>query len=408
MDRILNTSILKTNKFDNLLIVFIVLQAFGVIGGALQPIRIFVLISIPFVMMYFKRNDEIIREYRYESFLFVFWIFYGMITLLWSIMLDESIKELLYLILNFFSFFTVIYFAKNAIKPQESLIKGWILLFIITLPIALYEFWFDIHLPIAFQDAEMTMNYEYEVFNRSFASVTFGNLNGYNVILCYIIPFVFGYLFSEINKLKSFAIWILLLLIIYIIVMNGSRGAVLNLLLGFTVFVLYYLKGKKSIIILTLISLFIIFISIFYFNDLLYLIFGRFEAQGFSDEGRTELLSKSWDALLNTKMVGVGAGNFRATMESVYKLENTAPHNLFLEVGIQYGLLIFIFFIGMFKRLYSKQKANPKNSSKFITITCLVMLPLTSTIDSSYILSISIWLFLASLYIIADENYNVN
>ena len=190
--------------------------------------------------------------------------------------------------------------------------------------------------------------------------------------------------------------------------MNGSRGAVLNLLLGFTVFVLYYLKGKKSIIIITLISLFSVFISVYYFNDLFYLIFGRFEAQGFSDEGRTELLFKSWDALLNTKMIGVGAGNFKATMESVYKLENTAPHNLFLEVGIQYGLLIFLFFIGMFKRLYSKQKANPKNSSKFITIASLVMLPLTSTIDSSYILSISIWLFLASLYIIADKNYNVN
>jgi O-antigen ligase len=141
---------------------------------------------------------------------------------------------------------------------------------------------------------------------------------------------------------------------------------------------------------------------------LFYLIFGRFEAQGFSDEGRTELLTKSWDALMNSNMIGIGAGNFRATMDNVYKLENTSPHNLFLEVGIQYGLIIFLLFIGMFIRLYSKQKANYRNSSKFITIVSLVMLPLTSTIDSSYILSVSIWLFLASLYIIADKNYNVN
>lgn len=71
----------------------------------------------------------------------------------------QSIKELLFLSLNFFSFFTIIFFANNELKPHESIIKGWILTFLITLPISLYELIFDEHLPMAFQDAEMTMNY---------------------------------------------------------------------------------------------------------------------------------------------------------------------------------------------------------------------------------------------------------
>jgi O-antigen ligase len=95
-------------------------------------------------------------------------------------------------------------------------------------------------------------------------------------------------------------------------------------------------------------------------------------------------------------------------MNSVYHLKITAPHNLFLEIGVQFGLVIFLLFMGMLLRLFLKQSSNKNKSSKFIIISSLAMFPLTSIIDSGYILSIVIWLFLASLYVIADKQYNVN
>lgn len=397
----------ESNFYDKLLIVFIALQIFGVIGDALQPIRVFVMVCIPFVFLFFTNNKEISGQYLYEQFLFIFWILYGLITLLWVIIPDESIKEILYLTLNFFAFFTIIYFANRALKPQESIIKGWLLLFILTLPIALYELWFDVHLPISVQDEGLLMQYGTDIFERRFASITYGNLNGYNTLLSFMMPFIFGYLFKALTKLQTIFIWIFAFCLSYIIVMNGSRGAVLCLLVGFVVFAFFFLKGRKSLLIITLIILVSLYLFIYYYNDLFAVILGRLEEQGFSDEGRTEILKNGWDAFINSAMFGIGAGNFMPTMDTIYHLDIIAPHNLFLEVGIQYGLVIFLLFVGMLFRLFLKQKANPNRSAKFIILSSLAMFPLSTIIDSGYILGISIWLFLASLYIIADKQYNL-
>ena len=92
-----------------------------------------------------------------------------------------------------------------------------------------------------------------------------------------------------------------------------------------------------------------IFISILFFGyfsykylgDLFWLITERFITQGLEDEGRANLITSSYDALLNSYLMGIGAGNFKPMMENYYKLEIAAPHNFFLEILIQYGLFIF-------------------------------------------------------------------
>lgn len=401
----LSSNRVKNNRYDNLLLLFLSLLILGGIGGALQPIRIFVILCAPFTFNHFLKNGREIFNYRYEFLLFSFWILYGLITLFWSFIPQACIKETLYLVLNFFAFFTVIYFANKASNPQDSIIKGWLILFILTLPVALYELWFDVHLGISYLDKGLVMKIGTQVLNRKFASVTYGNLNGYNTLLCYMLPFILGFSVKSLSKIKTLFIWLIIFCLSYIIVMNGSRGAALCLLLGYSVFALFYLKRKSILIILSFVVLISIYISIHY-SEIFTIIAKRFAVLGLHDPERAKILSSGWDALVKSRMFGVGGGNFMPIMDSVYHLKITAPHNLFLEIGVQYGLLIIFLFLGMILRLFLKQYVNHNKTSKFITLSALAMFPLTSVIDSGYILGIEIWLFLASLYVIADKKFN--
>ena len=397
----------EKNIYDKLITLMIALLVFGNIGGALQPIRIFVIICIPFVMKYFMVRPLIRQHYRYESLFFVFWWIWAVVSLIWAIKPNESIKEILYLTVNFFILFVVIWLANNAQNPQKSIIRGWIFLFLLTVPIALCELLFDVHLSLSFHDSDVMMNYGTFVFERRYASVTFGNLNGYNTILCYIIPFIIINFYKTSSKGNFIYYIVLTTLISVIIIWNGSRSAILILGIVLLLFYFYYSKKSKSIfilfLILTAVSGYLIFV---YFGDIFGVIFTRFQEQGLEDVGRLENIECGIDALLNSSLLGVGVGNYAPVMEQEYRLGIINPHNMMLEIVVQYGILILTGFLIFVFRILKKAKQNEDTSNKTMVVIALCIFPLAMIIDSSHLLNPSVWLFFASLYIIADQYYN--
>lgn len=396
----------KSNIYDNILTTFIALQCFGQIGGTFQPIRVMVILSAPYIFTFYFKNKDALKSIFYERLLFSVWLLYGLISILWVTEPSDGLKEILYLTVNSFAFFLTIVLANKSNHPQKSIIKGWIALFLATLPIALYELWFDNHLSIATQEGGMVMNYTYNVFERRFASVTYGNLNEYNLILCYTVPFVLGLLLSSKNKKIAILNWLVAFLLSYIIIVNGSRAAFLSLIIAYFVFSLYYIKSKKSFRTLIGIVIIAIYVISMYADKIFGVVLARFSEQGLTDDGRTEIFSVGIKSLSETYFFGVGAGNFISTMDKVYHLELTSPHNLLLEIAVQYGLVVLLLFIGYLFRLFKKQKNNLNPMNKFIIVGSLCMFPLTSTIDSGYILNTWIWMFLASMFVIADKQYN--
>ena len=289
-------------------------------------------------------------------------------------------------------------------QTNKSLIKGLFLLFLFTLPIAIYEFVFDQHLDSSVYEEGLKLNYEYIVIERRFAAVTFGNINGYNTILVFIFPFIMSFLMKSLSSISRITLVTFAIVYFTIVVLNGSRAAFIAVLIGILVYIYFYIKGEKKIFIL----LFVIVVSyILFFNNfdnIFGLILSRFEAQGLSDEGRMLVIDKSIDALIKTGFFGVGAGNFISTMSNTYNLENPAPHNILLEVGTQYGLIILILFVIFFVRLFLKQKLNEDANSKIIVISAILMSPLIFTIDSSYLLNPATWVYLSSIRLISENN----
>lgn len=405
-----NSIKIKGNIYDRLIIVLILLMAFGAIGGAFQPVRLFIAGLIPLTITTFSRDSNLQKKYAYERYFFIFWLVYGFVSLTWIHHLDEGLKELAYLIINFFGLLSLVSLSSLANKPYESIVKAWIILFVLTIPIALYELWFDVHLNVSAHGSDSYSNFGRGVVaRRFFASVTFGNLNGYNTMLTFITPFLLGALIKHdgpVKKWNQVLIWLLFLILIYIIIMNSSRGAIGAIIIIFVIFMFYYLRNIQSYIVFLIlflgagIALYIEFKEIFDFLML------KLELQGLDDEGRSSLIANGYDALINSNLIGIGASDFMPTMSRIYGMTNSSPHNLFLEVFVQYGFVIGVLFLGMFVGIIKRHTKSQSKRNKFIVIAALLSFPLATIIDSAYLLSAPTWLYIASIYVVGDVYFS--
>lgn len=397
----------SSNIYDQTIVLLIVLQFFGTIGGALQPVRVFSLLLAPFMIHFFARNTSISKSYSNLEVFSIFWVLWGCISLIWVFDIWAGIKEISYLILYFLTVFVFIYLAINANKPQSSILKGWICLFLLTVPIALIELWYDVHLPMNIFDAEYVRLSDGQIVLRNVCSVTYGNLNAYNLILCYIAPFLFiGLFFKNRGGWNKVFLIILIVIISYFVLKNGSRGALLCLSLTFVVYI-FFLDVKKLRRVLVVLGS-VMVLALFIFPNILdfaTLSFARLVEGGVKDEARSMNILGGLESFVDSGFWGIGAANLPAILFEKYQVLNVSPHNLFLEV-LQYGLVIFLGFIYMIIKIFYIASKNPKKANRFLVYSALITFPISSVIDSSLLLSMPLWLFLCSLYIYANKEFN--
>jgi hypothetical protein len=392
------------NRYDYLLIFYISLIVFGVIGGAFQPIRIFIVIFAPWTLLFYLKDRTIRTKYLYEIVTFIVWIYYGCITLVWVIDITAGIKELTYLIINFIGVLLLIQLSTKANNPIRTIIKGWLFLIVITLPIALTELIFDKHLPMAILEADSTIGGIGIAWK--YASAAFGNYNGYNVVIVYSLPFIFSSLFLYTKTTKALSIWIVLLLCALIILTNGSRGSFLCLSIELGVFLYYTRKQKVNNFGLGFFLSSLLISTLYFGQKIFFLIILRTEKLGLAkDTSRTDILSAAFQKLRDHYFLGVGAGNFQINLKYTNKLLTVAPHNLLFEVLIQYGPVITILFLIVFIKIIGRTLKNSNFISKYIVTAMLLCAPFATVIDSAYIAVAPVWMLIASLIVISDKQY---
>lgn len=403
---------IESTRYDILLTVMCWLLAAGQIGAFWQPVRVLILILLPFFVIDSIKGRKpffpAVREtpsYRYELILFVIWGLYAALSVYWAIDLESSSKAFIHLIIVFFGFGEMLWLAGKAKHPQKSIMLGWLLMFLTTLPIALNELINDQHLSMSVQESDMTMRMGSHTFEeRHFASVTFGNLNSYNVVLCF--SFCIMMIQTLRNDLKErLCALAALVIIVAIIAVNSSRAALICLIFGVLMYVIVLIK-KRTHVVLLLSGLALALGAFLYrFADLFSMIIMRFQSQGLEDKGRSSVLVHGIEELYNSYGFGVGINNFSPIMESKYALDISAPHNLLLEVGAQFGVLILIGFIGMFVRIYRQSKQGNNFNRSAAILGLMPLLPI-SIIDSTYLLKAPTWLYIATLYIFTNIKYN--
>lgn len=389
------------NRYDYYLFFLIVSLAFGELGGKLQIPRLLGIALAPIMLIRIKKC-------RYVTiFLLSFIFFYGycLLSMVWTPDKTQGVKELIYFFVHFMIFFEIIVFARYAYDPLKSISTGWVVAVGLTLIVAMWELITDNHLSISTYESNLTANAgDGLFFKRLFAAATFYNYNGYVAFLSFAMPFVFYKIRLENSKniiLKNIPI-VALLLSIGCILYNGSRGGLISISI---MFVILFIMGRRNFLKSYQFFLFVLLAIAFviYFGDsMLQVIIARSADGGLTDgSSRYSIWKNVLSAVLYTYGIGTGIGGRDAVM-SIFTNEITIPHNMFLEILVEFGVLFLCIFLFYLFDLYKKATRLIDRDRKIVLYMALFAMPVYCIINSGYLLNPYVYAALASLTVFAN------
>lgn len=230
------------------------------------------------------------------------------------------------------------------------------------------------------------------------------NSNGLAVVIFSIIPFL--YFYSVLSWKNKAALIILLPPLLYAMALTGSRSGLIGL--GVALMGIVY-KSSRKVIIIPLIVLGAIFLFVNLSPDQQdrYLsLINPDTKHGSTVHTRITGIKDNFELFIKRPVFGFGLGTAQEANYN-YGTSVQPPHNLYLDVGIQLGLvgvIIFIFFMKAivmnFMSSYKLMKQGLKEHLFLIrTIEALQILIVVEIVFSfaSYGLLIPSWYFLAGL-----------
>jgi len=388
------------------LIVSQVFGLYGLLGGVLSPARILaVVLLIPiFANKFFTR---FLKKEQFLMFFLVFTIGYSFVLIL-IYQSDRSINYLVYLALNLILLFEVVFLSNLLDKPYLTIWKAYLIFISITIPIAIVELMFDLHLSVSYLEADQVRGAS--SLKKVFASVTFGNYNLYNFILVVSTPILSSFFLSNYSK-SSFLKWyttVVLIVIFVIIVMNGSRAATINYVLSMAAFSWYYFKVKRFNKLFFLRSVLLIIpiigLAIYYFlnSDISTYLLYRITNSGFEDNLRLQLIMSGLAMTADSYLIGVGPANYEEQLEKMGSTWFIArPHNMFIELLAEMGIFVFVLFVVLLFKIYKNIKYVPIHI-KYVLVASLLTMPLNFVINSNYVYNVYMWMYFAALYVLSQ------
>lgn len=384
----------NSNKYDLFIFVLILSLSFGILGNALQAPRIIGFLLIPQLG---KVWPYLRKHYKTHLTATLFFLIYATFSLVWTPDIVSGIKELCYYIIHFIIFFEIIGFSCYAKDKNNTISLSWLILVSITLIIAYWEIITGNHLSVAFQDSDLMGTADYGI--RRFASVTFGNYNAYVTFICFAYPFLL-YRFNGTNKTKvvTYGIPVVLLLSFASVLINASRGGLLSLVIMYAIYFIHSKKSFKNLFPLLLLVVLTVYAVSNYGELLFSVIEGRISDTGFTnDTVRTEIWSVALQCFINSAGMGVGIGGNELSLFAISRMP-MMPHNMFIEVLMEFGAIVFMIFIISLIKTFKKGRKSLDKGVKIVSNCFFLSLPIVAVIDSSYCLSPLIFIVFASVY----------
>lgn len=366
--------------------------------GALEPIRVLSIVFAPFAFQLFmKSTDSKLKSVI--LFLFI-WFIYMIISLCWTTDVNNGKKELLYYLIHFFLFIEIVIFSKKSNNPLLTIAFSWCLVFLLTSVVAMWEITTNNHLASSVQaENSIVQGYGGYSYNYRFAAVNFGNYNTYSTFICFCFPFILYALALAKFRLLAFAA---LFLSCYIVIFNASRGALASIAIMLILFGYSFLssnhKSKYKIGLILASILAIVYFSYKWNFIAGFLLFRSENSDLITDDTRISLWIRSLYVLRDTLGLGSGIG-------SVYQSAYFSPHNAFIELLMQYGIIVFLFIVVYLFRFYFDFRKNSDRDRRTIGYCALLSMPFYMVIDSGYLLKPQLWIFFSSLYVFC---YHVN
>jgi len=309
----------------------------------------------------------------YFAFLF-FWFAYAVISLAWAPSKSMAIRYLIFLFMGISVIFFSTYYFREKLDLQKLYLL-WMGVFITLLFLGFWEHLTGYHLSVSKLYGETYARFKY------IPTAVFYNQNDYATFLTLSIPFSIALMRYKKN------LWLYICGIgisisaFYLIVVTGSRSNILAVLFELVFILLFLLNFKRKIKVIIAIGVCIILLFIFlpgpvqgFFSQIggeLNSIVSQTRMATSSMGIRFSLVRNGLSLLYSTAGFGVGAGN-----AEYYLLAN--PHNWWLEILVDYGILVFvgyiIFYIGIMRNLWKIYRKKQKIEEKMICEALLVSL----------------------------------
>ena len=262
--------------------------------------------------------------------------------------------------------------------------------------------------------------YLFEVGNvarTSYGHVAIGifhNLNDYSTFVTTMIPFAIYRFLSSYKITEKLYSLFLAITSLYLIILNGSRGAILTLMIFVLAGIVMFAKksNKNKLIISGIICVFGVLLvfnignsSTFLFN---LISSNTVDTNYSSDIARINLIRNGLYFLKKTYGFGVGAGNLYSWLaeKSIYNIGNLRfIHNWYVEVLVTFGVLffvIYIFFHGkLLYKLFSKKYGTSQlKTTLFLSFVCFSVVSISS---SSNIYSEWVWMYLVVISLFSES-----
>ncbi|MEW5766779.1 MAG: O-antigen ligase family protein [bacterium] len=340
--------------------------------------------------------------------------FLSMVGVLYGILISRKIKLILpqrsilwpYIIIIFLSFFSLTYTLASIYGTDKLLRLSTITLLSCFLPFYLFQKeapidrFFLLFIALAFamflDIATGGLSPEEIGFKTAFGSnyLAVGRICGNAAIVLSLYSLMTSK--SNLNKILYI---VLLTTLLFALFISGGRGPLIALLLSVSCIFLYLLvRSLKSVmlnftlkknhlkILLIVFTVFLLvpiflFISFYeYFETIIMRIHVLQEWGGFSALERILRFKRAFEAITSfpTAVTGLGIGGFSVYYEGFDDKRGAYPHNIFLEIGSELGLLGLLSFILMlyfsFYNGLSNIKKAQTNKMYFLSLTLLALL----------------------------------
>lgn len=292
-----------------------------------------------------------------------------------------------------------------SISGVRLLMSTWVAVVGLSMPMAFYEIVTGIHSEFAFDDRVIGSIGEFP-----FASIYFGNYNDYSAWLCLGLPITMAAFFEAKSLYYKLTIAAINVACISVIFVNTSRA---SLVYALAVVAIYFIISNSFRMFSTIV--FVIAIPLIFIQyqgqilNLYDLVTYRFEVVGALDESylqRSGLLAGGVQAIMESYGTGVGIGGFEEYINDHYPYLIPKPHNILLEIGVNFGVIPLILFAALFVRLFMVglfRRELPLSFRVSIMLSA-VAVPIVGAVPSQAIGYVYWWVWLATLIAMASTH----
>jgi hypothetical protein len=243
--------------------------------------------------------------------------------------------------------------------------------------------------------------------NRFVVSATYPNYNDFCVVLTMLFTGVLARMwFQPVRGLRNVGRWVILLTTIFMVVGMGSRGAILGCVAAFALLVILNIRrlhraamGVRAALLggaLVIVGA-VALISSSYVQD-------------HSTAQRGVILGNALAMLAGSPvnaLLGYGSlADYQAAAAAAYGSILMDPHNLLLEVWLQYGFFALVLFIGLWLWILVRgylPRTPAVGWHAAFGLVVVVLMPLLGVVPSSTLRYHVTWLYLAATCLLIEE-----